>query len=232
MARCLHGQEVSQEEKELRVLRLFQRFPDVLLHLGDPQLTQSFELPWTGRSSVKMRRQLNEDVLTIELARRLPLTSLGVKQKVPDSSQCIAEALEAMTATLAFTTPPTLQRTTIAHPARDVASVAVAQSLAQGAAEAHKEAKPTQRKIPKPARHELFSEADSSSGSPVFGRSLAPKTFAKKASNFARPPLREPQKFEEKDEVWVPGQSSDEELMVRAKSARAPVYLVCSLQLS
>jgi len=188
--------ETSQEEKEACVVRLFQRFPDVLLHLGDPQLAQRFELP---RQSVKLKQQPTENRLTVELKRRLQSTS------VTAAAQGVAQALDAMTASLTSLaqSPPSHAQIAPVQPMqpRDLA-FGQSQSFFSSnlARQAHT---PGSRSFVKP-RHELLEDSHSSS-SPSFGRA-ATKGFAKAKSLPARG-----QSPSDGAEVWLPGQSSDEE---------------------
>ncbi|CAE7192505.1 unnamed protein product [Symbiodinium sp. CCMP2592] len=198
----MHGftwTDTSQEEKEACVVRLFQRFPDVLLHLGDPQLAQRFELP---RQSVKLKQQPTENRLTVELKRRLQSTS------VTAAAQGVAQALDAMTASLTSLaqSPPSHGQMAPVQPMqpRDLA-FGQSQSFFSSnlARQAHTSGS---RSFVKP-RHELLKEDSHSSSSPSFGRAAATKGFAKAKSLPARgqsPPG-------DGAEVWLPGQSSDEE---------------------
>eukprot|EP00930_Biecheleria_cincta_P022743 TRINITY_DN16561_c0_g1_i1.p1 TRINITY_DN16561_c0_g1~~TRINITY_DN16561_c0_g1_i1.p1 ORF type:complete len:781 (-),score=135.74 TRINITY_DN16561_c0_g1_i1:116-2434(-) len=50
--------------------RLFRRYPEVFVYLGDPGLPQQFDLPPVGCSSVKLQEFQGHQVLNVELGRR------------------------------------------------------------------------------------------------------------------------------------------------------------------
>lgn len=50
--------------------RLFRRYPEVFLYLGDPGLPQQFDLPPGGCSTVKLEELRGHQVLSVELGRR------------------------------------------------------------------------------------------------------------------------------------------------------------------
>ncbi|CAE7946878.1 unnamed protein product, partial [Symbiodinium sp. KB8] len=198
----MHGftwAETSQEEKEACVVRLFQRFPDVLLHLGDPQLAQQFELP---RQSVKLKQQPTENRLTVELKRRLQSSS------VTAAAPGVAQALDAMTASLTSLaqSPPSHAMAPVQPmQPRDALAFGQGQSFFSSnlARQAHASGS---RSFVKP-RHELLDSHSSSS--PSFGR-VAAKGFAKAKSLPARGQSPDGGDGGAGAEVWLPGQSSDE----------------------